>query len=147
MTEQTPPELTEEQIDALNSLFDLARDGRSSELKAAVDQGIPVNLTDHKGDTLLILATYNGHPELVSDLLQRGADVHRTNYRGQSALTCAVFVQDEASVRALLKAGADPDAGGQSARAVVQMFNLTEMGAILDETSVKFGESSPQPPT
>lgn len=132
MSEQTPPPLTDEQIEFLNSVFDMARDGRTDEVTSIIDQGIPVDLTDHKGDTLLILATYNGHPDLVLELLKRGADVHRVNARGQSALTCAVFVQDERSTHALLEAGADPDAGAQSPRAVVEMFGLDAMRALLD---------------
>lgn len=127
-----PSPLTDEQLEFLNSLFDLAREGRAEELMPIIDRGVPVDLTDHKGDTLLILATYNGHPRLVEDLLRRGADVHRLNARGQSALTCAVFVQDERSARALMVAGADPDAGPQSARAVIDMFNLDAMRPLLD---------------
>ncbi len=128
-----PPELTDEQLEFLNSLFDLARAGESEQLLSAVDQGVPVNLANHNGDTLLILATYNNHPRLVHALLDRGADVHRVNQRGQSALACAVFVQNEESVRALLAAGADPDAGPVSARAAVEQFGLDAMRRLLDE--------------
>jgi uncharacterized protein len=127
------PELTDEQLEFLNSLFDLARAGESEQLLSAVDQGVPVNLANHNGDTLLILATYNNHPRLVRALLERGADVHRVNQRGQSALACAVFVQNEESVRALLNAGADPDAGPVSARAAVEQFGLDAMRPLLDE--------------
>jgi uncharacterized protein len=130
-----PVELTDEQLEFLNSLFDLARAGESEQLLAAVDQGVPVNLANHNGDTLLILATYNNHPRLVRDLLGRGADVHRINQRGQSALACAVFVQNEESVRALLAAGADPDAGPVSARAAVEQFGLDAMRPLLDGAS------------
>ncbi|MDI3332027.1 MAG: ankyrin repeat domain-containing protein [Micrococcus sp.] len=130
---QTPPELTDEQLEFLNSLFDLARAGEAGPLLSAVDQGVPVNLANHNGDTLLILATYNNHPALVRALLDRGADVHRLNARGQNALACAVFVQNEESVRALLAAGADPDAGPVSARAAVDQFGLEAMRRLLDE--------------
>jgi hypothetical protein len=130
---QGAPELTEEQLEFLNSLFDLARAGEAGQLLAAVDQGVPVNLANHNGDTLLILATYNNHPRLVHALLDRGADVHRVNQRGQSALACAVFIQNEESVRALLAAGADPDAGPVSARAAVDQFGLDAMRSLLDE--------------
>jgi uncharacterized protein len=132
---QGAPELTDEQLEFLNSLFDLARAGEAEQLLAAVDQGVPVNLANHNGDTLLILATYNNHPRLVHALLDRGADVHRVNQRGQSALACAVFVQNEESVRALLAAGADPDAGPVSARAAVDQFGLEAMRSLLDEAT------------
>ena len=125
------PELTEDQLEYLNSLFDLARSGRGDDLLRELDRGVPVNLADHKGDTLLILATYNDHPSLVRALLDRGAEVDRLNARGQSALTCAVFVQNEDSVRMLLDAGADPDQGPVSARAAVEMFGLDRMRPLL----------------
>lgn len=132
-TPAAPPQLTDEELEFLNSLFDMARAGHAEPLLSAVDQGVPVNLANHNGDTLLILATYNNHPALVHALLERGADVHRLNRRGQSALACAVFVQNEESVRALLDAGADPDAGPVSARAAVDQFGLESMRAVLDE--------------
>lgn len=135
MTSDTPhaaPELTDEQLDYLNSLFDLARAGDAAQLLPVIEQGVPVNLANHQGDTLLILATYNNHPALVQALIDRGAEVNRLNARGQSALTCAVFVQNEESVRALLAAGADPDEGPVSARAAVEMFDLESMRSLLD---------------
>lgn len=125
------PALTDDQLEYLNSLFDLARSGRGDDLLRELDRGVPVNLADHKGDTLLILATYNDHPSLVRALLDRGAEVDRLNARGQSALTCAVFVQNEDSVRMLLDAGADPDQGPVSARAAVEMFGLDRMRTLL----------------
>ncbi|QCU77782.1 ankyrin repeat domain-containing protein [Citricoccus sp. SGAir0253] len=140
------PELTDEQLEFLNSLFDLARAGEAEALLSAVDQGVPVNLANHNGDTLLILATYNNHPALVRALLERGADVHRLNARGQSALACAVFVQNEESVRALLAAGADPDAGPVSARAAVEMFGLDAMRRLLDEASRDQGHGTVSQP-
>lgn len=125
------PELTDEELEFLNSLFDLARNGQTDELISVIDQGVPVNLANHKGDTLLILAIYNGHPDLGAALLQAGADPNRVNNRGQTALACAVFVQDEPSVHRLLEAGADPDAGAQSARLSVEVFGLDAMRALL----------------
>lgn len=144
-TEPTP-ELTEEQLDFLNSLFDLARAGDAEQLLPVIDQGVPVNLANHKGDTLLILATYNNHPALVQALIERGAEVNRLNARGQSALSCAVFVQNEESVRALLSAGADPDEGPVSARAAVDMFGLESMRALLDTAPGAGSGSRPDQP-
>lgn len=146
-TPEPAPDLTEEQLDFLNSLFDLARTGERDQLLAAIDQGVPVNLTNHKGDTLLILATYNNHPALVKALLERGADVERLNGRGQSALTCAVFIQSEESTLALLAAGADPDQGPVSARAAVEMFGLDSMRGLLEAHAGPAGPSDPPRPS
>ena len=112
-------------------VFDLAREGDTEQLTAYLDAGVPANLTNDKGDTLLILAAYRGHTDTVAALLERGADHARINDRGQSPLAAAVFKQSADSVRALLAAGADPDAGRPSARATAQFFDLPEMTAIL----------------
>lgn len=113
-------------------VFDLAREGDTDQLAAYVDAGVPANLTNDKGDTLLVLAAYRGHADTVVALLQRGADHSRVNDRGQTALAAAVFKQSDATVRALVAAGADPDAGRPSARATAQFFELPAMAALLD---------------
>lgn len=119
-------------IELAGRVFDLARGGCTHELVAYVDAGVPVNLTNDKGDTLLILATYYGHPDTVAALLDRGADHSRANDRGQTALAAAVFRQSAESVTRLLAAGADPDAGGPSARATATFFQLPAMTELLE---------------
>ncbi|WP_433307559.1 ankyrin repeat domain-containing protein [Actinoplanes sp. CA-030573] len=112
-------------------MFDLARTGGTGELTANIEAGLPPNLTNDKGDTLLILAAYHNHPSTVAALLAHGADPGRVNDRGQSALAAAVFRQNAETVRSLLAAGADPDAGNPSARATAEFFKLPEMAALL----------------
>ena len=118
-------------VELAGRVFDLARGGHTDELVAYVDAGVPVNLTNDKGDTLLILAAYHGHPDTVAALLERHADHSRANDRGQTALAAAVFRQSVEAVRALLDAGADPDAGGPSARATAAFFELPAMTELL----------------
>jgi uncharacterized protein len=118
-------------LDLAVRVFGLARAGATEELSAYVDAGVPANLTNEKGDTLLILAAYHGHPDTVAALLQRGADHSRANDRGQTPLAAAVFKQSADTVRVLVAAGADPDAGGPSARATATFFELPEMAALL----------------
>jgi ankyrin repeat protein len=116
-------------------MFDLAREGRTAELAAYVDAGVPVDMTNAKGDTLLILAAYYEHPDTVRALLARAADPARTNDRGQTALTAAVFRQSAEAVTALLDAGADPRHGTPSAIDAATVFDLPEMLALLRGTS------------
>jgi ankyrin repeat protein len=93
-------------------LFDMARSGDAAALAAYLDAGVPVNLTNHNGDTLVMLAAYHGHPDTVEVLTARGADVNRINDRGQTPLAGAVFKGEDDVVRLLVAAGADPAAGG-----------------------------------
>ncbi len=134
MTEpNTPDELSDEDIAFLHSIFDLAREGNTEKLMILVDQGIPSDLTDPKGNTLMILAAYNGHDDIVSGLIERKADLNRLNDKGQGALTCAVFRKNEPLVRQLLSKGADPHLGSQNALAVAKMFELPELAAVIEE--------------
>ncbi|SCL72464.1 hypothetical protein GA0070606_6122 [Micromonospora citrea] len=124
-------ELDAETLAFAHRMFDLARDGATDELAANVDAGLPVNLTNGKGDTLLILAAYHAHPETVAALLARGADHSRANDRGQTALAAAAFRSSGDAVRALLAAGADPHHGTPSAVETARFFDLPEMLALL----------------
>jgi hypothetical protein len=123
----TPDEQPDAAIaDLAGRLFDMARAGEAEKLAAYLDAGVPVNLTNAKGDTLLMLAAYYGHPATVEVLTERGADVNRTNDRGQTPLAGAVFKGEDEVVRLLVQAGADPDAGAPSAIATAEVFGRSE---------------------
>ena len=132
MSEQPGP-IDPEVIELAGRVFDLAREGSTEDLASYLDAGVPANLTNEKGDTLLILAAYHGHADTVALLLSRSADHTRMNDRGQTPLAAAVFKQSTETVRHLLAAGADPDGGQPSARATAAFFELPEMTALLDQ--------------
>ena len=64
--------------------LDFARTGKTQDLKAMLQAGMPVNLCDHKGNSLIMLASYNGNLETTSMLLDFGAEVDKKNDRGQT---------------------------------------------------------------
>ena len=109
-------------VEFAHQMFDLARDGQTERLGAYVEAGVPVELTDGDGNTLLMLAAYHGHAATVQELVRLGADVNRLNDRGQSPLAGAVFKGEDLVVSVLIGSGADPDAGQPSARATARMF-------------------------
>jgi ankyrin repeat protein len=127
-------ELDDETIAFAHRMFDLARSGGTEELTGNVTAGLPADLTNDKGDTLLILAAYHNHVDTVTTLLEQGADPNRVNDRGQSALSAAVFRQNPETVKTLLAAGADPDGGTPSAVATAEFFKLPEMAVLLRRT-------------
>ncbi len=126
------PELSDDELRFLHETFDLARSGDTAQLAERVDAGVPVNLTNDSGDTLLVLAAYHAHAQTVQALLDRGADTTRINDRGQTALAAAVFRQSADTVTRLLDAGADPTLGGRSAFDVARFFELPEMLELLE---------------
>uniref|UniRef100_V5ED67 Uncharacterized protein n=2 Tax=Kalmanozyma brasiliensis (strain GHG001) TaxID=1365824 RepID=V5ED67_KALBG len=109
-------------------MFDLARRGDPL-LLTYLSAGLPPNLTNNRGDTLLMLASYHGHAELVRRMLQEIAtpsDVNQLNGRGQSIVAGAVFKGYDEVVRVLIECGADPCAGQPSAEECAKMFNRWE---------------------
>jgi len=128
-------ELSDDELAFLHSLLDFARDGRTGDLAAAIDGGVPVNLTSASGDSLLLLAAYHDHPATVRMLLEHGADPDRVNDRGQTALGAAVFRRSRESATRLLEHGADPHAGTRSAVQIAAFFELDEMAALLEAGS------------
>lgn len=123
MSEAPDPEV----VELATKIFDLARRGETEALVAYVDAGVPANLTNDRGDSLVMLAAYHGHAEAVRALLERGAEADRINDRGQTPLAGAVFKGEEAVIRVLLDAGADPAAGTPSAIDTARMFGKTEL--------------------
>lgn len=124
-------DLTPAELELLQSAFDHARAGDVEALGALLDAGLPANLTNGKGDTLLLLAAYHQQADAVRLLLAHGADHARINDNGQTALAAAVFRRHEGIVADLLAAGADPDLGPRSAVAIAEFFDLPEMLAVL----------------
>ncbi|WP_327288067.1 ankyrin repeat domain-containing protein [Streptomyces sp. NBC_01198] len=108
-------------------VFDLARKGDTAKLAAYIDAGVPANLTNDRGDTLLMLAAYHGHADTVSALLQRGAEPNRINDRGQTPLAGAVFKGERDVIDALVEGGADPMVGMPSAVETARMFGKDEL--------------------
>ncbi|MET7766354.1 ankyrin repeat domain-containing protein [Streptomyces sp. NPDC005336] len=124
---ETEPAHDPEVLQLAARVFDLARHGDTDTLAAYVDAGVPANLTNDKGDSLLMLAAYHGHPATVSALLERGADPNRVNERGQTPIAGAAFKGEEEVLRVLLARGADPRAGSPSAVETARMFGRQDL--------------------
>ena len=102
-TEQELKRYEELQVFAL----DFARTGKTEDLKAMLQSGMPVNLSDHKGNSLIMLASYNGNLETTVMLVSFGAEVDKKNDRGQTPLAGVCFKGYLDIVKVLVKAGAN----------------------------------------
>ncbi|QMU76126.1 ankyrin repeat domain-containing protein [Streptacidiphilus sp. PB12-B1b] len=122
-----PDEATPELVEFAGRVFAAARAGDAAALAAYLDAGVPADLCNERGDTLVMLAAYHGHADAVRALLERGADADRANDRGQTPLAGAVFKGEPEVVEALLAGGADPHAGLPSAADTARMFGRTEL--------------------
>lgn len=113
-------------------VFDTARAGDTASLTTYVDAGVPVNLSNQNGDTLVMLAAYHGHAEAVQALIDRGADVDRLNDKGQSPLAGALFKGEDAVVHALVAGGASATIGQPTAVDAARMFGREDLLALLE---------------
>ncbi len=118
-------------VELATRVFNMARAGEAAQLAAYVDAGIDPNLTNQRGDSLVMLAAYHGRAETVRALLARGAEADRPNDRGQTPLAGAVFKDEPEVIRALLEGGADPAAGQPSAIDTARMFERDDLLALL----------------
>lgn len=114
--------------------LDFARQGETEELEKMIRAGLPVNLSDHKGNTLLMMAAYYDQADTVKMLLRYGADVDRRNDRGQTPLGGVSFKGYTRIAEILLEHGADPNAdngGGSTPLTYATMFGRLEVADLL----------------
>ena len=121
-------QLTEAETQAVVALaMDLAREGQGDELREFVERGLPVDVQDGEGNTLLMLAAYRGHLNTVRTLIELGANVDLRNGRDQTPIAGALFKGEDDIVRELMRAGADLDAGTPTARQAAELFGRAEL--------------------
>jgi ankyrin repeat protein len=109
--------------------LDYARSGETEALLQMLRAGLPVNLSDHKGNTLLMLAAYHGHKDTVSLLVKYGADVDRRNDRNQTPLGGVAFKGFTDVAQLLVAHGADLNAdngNGMTPLLFANMFGRRE---------------------
>ena len=126
--------LDEAAIAFAQQVFDCARSGDATMLGRLIEKGLPPNLRNDKGDSLVMLASYHGHADAVKTLLQHGSDPNLRNDNGQTPIAGAAFKGFQDVVEALLDEGADVEGAspdGRTALMVAAMFNRTEMVKLL----------------
>ena len=121
--------------------LDFARQGKTEDLKAMLQAGMPVNLCDHKGNSLIMLASYNGNFETTVMLVDFGAEVDKKNDRGQTPLAGVCFKGYIDIVKVLVKAGAniyENNGMGTTPIMFASMFGNSEIVKFLDEQNSGF---------
>lgn len=141
-TPSQPAELPPAALELAGKLFELAREGDTATLSQYLQAGIPPNLTNHNGDTLLMLAAYHGHLELVRTLMDKGSDPNIINSRGQSIIAGAVFKGYDEVVKEMYNHGAKIREGTPDAVQTARMFRNKP---ILDFFGVDESQEPPLP--
>ncbi len=112
--------------------LDAARKGDSALLVPMLEAGLPVNLSDEKGNSLLMLASYHGHLDLTACLLDHGAGPDQRNDRNQTPLAGVAFKGGLEIAKLLVSHGADPRADQGGGRYPVQFAALFGNPGIVD---------------
>jgi len=136
MTDQPSPkpELDDAALAFAAQVFESARSGDAERLTDLLGRGLPANIRNHNGDSLLMLASYHGHLDASRVLLENGADPQLRNDKGQSPLAGAAFKGNLQMARLLLDQGADVESAspdGKTALMMAAMFNRSEIVELL----------------
>ena len=70
----------------VEDIFSYARHGRCNDIERLLDRGIPLNVRDEYGNTLLTIACQNGNKKVAKLVLRRGADINIRNHKGNTPL-------------------------------------------------------------
>ena len=103
-------------IAALGQVFDLARHGDAAALAALIARGMPPNLRNEKGDSLVMLAAYHGQADTLRTLLEAGASPDIRNAMGQTPIAGAAYKGFKEIVEILLAHGADVEGASPDGR-------------------------------
>ena len=75
--------MTDQDVD---DIFSYARHGRVDEIDKLLDKGIPVDVRDAYGNTLLTIACQNGNKRVAKCVLRRAANINSRNNKGNTPL-------------------------------------------------------------
>lgn len=70
----------------VEDIFSATRHGRVEEIERLLNKGVPVDIRDQFGNTLLITACQNGNKRVAKAALRRGADINARNFKGNTPL-------------------------------------------------------------
>ncbi|WP_151638429.1 ankyrin repeat domain-containing protein [Noviherbaspirillum aerium] len=129
-----PEGMDRETLEFAQQVFELVRSGYADRLKPLLERGLPANLRNQRGDSLLMLASYHGHFDVAKALLRHGGDTELRNDMGQTPIAGAAYKGDVPMVQLLLAHGANVEGAapdGKTALMMAAMFNRTEVVKLL----------------
>ena len=125
------PPMNEETYEMIQQLFQLVRSSDAERMRGLFEKGFDApNIRDGKGNSLLMLASYNGQLKMTRVLLENGGDPQLANDMGQIPLAGAAFKGNLEMAKLLIEHGANVNArmpDGKTPLMFAAMFNRTEI--------------------
>jgi ankyrin repeat protein len=118
-------------------LVDAAKRGDRDTLRALLQKGASVNVTEGDGTTALHWASYQDDVEAAGLLIRAGANVNAANDLGVTPLWTASLNGSEAMVRQLLAGGANPNAALLLGETPVMVASRSGYAAVVEQLIVK----------
>ena len=101
----------------VEDIFSFGRHERCADIERLLDRGIPINVRDEHGNTLLTIACQNGSKRVAKIVLRRGADINARNFKGNTPLHyCYHYGYGDTLGQYLLSKGADASIRNNSGR-------------------------------
>ena len=113
-------------------IFDSIQSGNIPGVKEFLDAGVPVNLTDEEGWSLLHHAAACGQVEVIRFLQEKGCYIDAVDSNGRTALHYAVANGFVESVRALIEMGSDVNALDNEHTTPLQWAVMSEQYAVME---------------
>jgi hypothetical protein len=105
----------------VEDVFSYARHGRVEEIESLFTKGLPVDVRDAYGNTVLVIACQNGNKRVAKGVLRRGANINARNFKGNTPLHyCYHYGYGESLGQYLVSKGADADARNNAGRTIMQ---------------------------
>lgn len=133
------------------SVWEAVVAGDTDRVRDAIESSeIALDAVSQDGASLLTVAVFLGHTDMVDMLIGAGADVNQRNRDQGTALHSAAFIGQAEEAKSLLRAGADPnamDANGQTPKDLLKIdfgttsFIAATFGRTLDEETLTAGRA------
>lgn len=112
--------------EVLAAASEAALQGDTTAIATALKNGVPVDQIDENSNSLLMLASFDGHLETMQLLLDSGADVNLRNTMNRTALMFASSGPNPAAVKLLLTNHAELNAIDRDEHFTALMFAAAE---------------------
>ena len=103
--DQSPAAAAQRLVFKKQALISAVKAGNTKAVAELLDEGVPINIKDDEGMSLLHWAAWGGHVTTMRLLIRRGCDVDSVDGRGLTPLHCAAATGQTKAVRELIRKG------------------------------------------